>query len=230
MEVTGTTWRDEIPGTEWDLYRAAGYGSPGSLGGAPALLIVDVTYGFVGHRRVPVRDAIAAYPNACGESAFDALPLIGGLRTVFHRLHRPVYYSTGAAWRNGAFVGRWRDKVATDPTGDDLPPDYHEIVAEISPTAQDIVFDKAKPSAFFESPLLSSLIDRHVDSVVIAGCTTSGCVRATALDSFSYGFHTTVAEDAVFDRSRYAHAASLFDLQQKYAAVLPSSGVISQLT
>lgn len=79
---------------------------------------------------------------------------------------------------------------------------------------------KAKPSAFFGTPLLSVLIDLGVDSLVVCGGTTSGCVRATVVDAFSYNLAVAVAAEATFDRIEASHWMSLYDLNLKYAEVV----------
>jgi nicotinamidase-related amidase len=82
------------------------------------------------------------------------------------------------------------------------------------------VVSKAKASAFFGTPLLTHLTRQRIDTLIVAGTTTSGCVRATVVDAMSHGFRVLVAEDACFDRSRFAHAANLFDIQLKYGSVI----------
>jgi hypothetical protein len=82
------------------------------------------------------------------------------------------------------------------------------------------VLEKTKASAFFQTPLSAYLIKQGVDTAVVCGVSTSGCVRASAVDAFSHGFITIVVDDCCFDRSHFAHCANLFDLQAKYAAVL----------
>jgi nicotinamidase-related amidase len=83
-----------------------------------------------------------------------------------------------------------------------------------------MLVEKGRPSAFFETGLADHLNALGVVSTVLAGATTSGCLRATAVDAHSYGFHTVIVEDAVFDRSRLNHEVSLFDLHHKYADVV----------
>ena len=84
---------------------------------------------------------------------------------------------------------------------------------------------KQKPSVFFGSNLMSYLTLLGCDCLVVTGCTTSGCVRATVIDAFSYNIRVTVAEDACFDRSEASHAISLCDMHAKYADVMPTSEI-----
>jgi maleamate amidohydrolase len=102
----------------------------------------------------------------------------------------------------------------------------NEIMPQIAPGARDIVVPKQKPSGFHGTNLLSYLTMLGCDSVIVCGTTTSGCVRGTVIDSFSYNFRTAVIEDGCFDRSQASHAINLFDMHAKYADVVTSEEVI----
>jgi nicotinamidase-related amidase len=95
--------------------------------------------------------------------------------------------------------------------------------------AVDLVFTKRMPSAFFETPLQSYLVGHQVDTVVITGGSTSGCVRATGVDSLSRGYRTIVPEECVADKHESYHYANLTDLQLKYADVVPVGEVVDWL-
>ena len=86
---------------------------------------------------------------------------------------------------------------------------------------EDAVPAKKYASCFFGTDLAARLVSRRVDTLLITGCTTSGCVRATAVDACSYGFHTIVVEEAVGDRAAPVHHGSLFDIDAKYGDVVP---------
>jgi nicotinamidase-related amidase len=105
----------------------------------------------------------------------------------------------------------------------------YDFVAEVAPRCGDVLLPKKHPSAFFATALTSHLIDLGVDTLVVAGCTTSGCVRASVVDAFSLNFRVLVAEDAVYDRSRISHAVNLFDMSEKYADVAPAAECIARL-
>src|SRR5436305_14650382 len=83
--------------------------------------------------------------------------------------------------------------------------------------------------AFFGTPLASYLIDLRVDTLVVTGCTTSGCVRGSVVDAFSYNFRVSVPSDAVYDRSQVSHAVNLFDMAEKYADVMTTAECLSGL-
>jgi|TARA_B110000263_G_scaffold247525_1_gene260547 nicotinamidase-related amidase len=101
----------------------------------------------------------------------------------------------------------------------------YNFVEEVSPEEGDILLPKRHASAFFGTALTSYLIDLKVDTLILVGCTTSGCIRATAVDAFSYNFAVVIPDECVYDRTQTSHDASLFDLDSKYADVLPLSEV-----
>ncbi len=104
-------------------------------------------------------------------------------------------------------------ELLSDPTNS-------RIVPELAPEPGEVVIEKRRPSSFFGTPLAAYLISRRVDTLVLTGNTTSGCIRATAVDSYSFGFATIIPESCVFDRVETSHRLSLFDLHNKYANVL----------
>jgi nicotinamidase-related amidase len=105
----------------------------------------------------------------------------------------------------------------------------YDIVEEVAPIEGEVVLRKTGPSAFFGTPLVSLLTQLRVDTILIAGESTSGCVRATVVDGASYRFKMIVAEECVFDRQEATHAMNLFDMDQKYADVIPLEEAIAYL-
>ncbi|MFD2137794.1 isochorismatase family protein [Novosphingobium resinovorum] len=105
----------------------------------------------------------------------------------------------------------------------------YRFVEDVAPLPGDVLLPKKHPSAFFGTPLASYLIDLGCDSVVVTGCTTSGCVRGSVVDAFAYNFRVTVPEECVYDRSPTAHAVNLFDMAYKYADVEPLAQVLAAL-
>jgi nicotinamidase-related amidase len=122
--------------------------------------------------------------------------------------------------------GRLSDKV---PAIMSVPAKGYEFVAEVAPQPSDILLPKKHPSAFFGTPLVSYLINLGVDSLIVTGCTTSGCVRGSVVDAFAYNFRVAVPSDAVYDRSAVSHAVNLFDMSEKYADVMTTAECVETL-
>ncbi len=104
-----------------------------------------------------------------------------------------------------------------------------QIVPELEPIDGEAVFDKTEASAFFGTGLAAWLTYRGVDTVIVTGATTSGCVRATVVDACAHNFRPIVAEDCVGDRAIGPHEANLFDMGRKYADVMPRDEIIAVL-
>lgn len=199
----------------------AGYGRPQALGRSPALLIIDVTYAFVGFEPLPVEEAVRRWPKACGRPAHEAVKAIREVLQAARQSGIPVVYTVPSAGR--VTKGSW----VWDQLGEQER--LHHVVAEIAPLEGERVIAKPRASAFFGTALCAELIGLGVDTVLITGGTTSGCVRATAVDAYSYGFRTAVVADACFDRSEVVHKVNLFDLSAKYAEVLSVKEALSYL-
>ena len=104
-----------------------------------------------------------------------------------------------------------------------------QVVPELEPRPGELIVRKLQPSAFFGTNLASWLTMQGVDTVIVTGCTTSGCVRATVIDSMSHNFRTIVPSDCVGDRALGPHEANLFDMGQKYADLMTAKQVIASL-
>jgi len=214
------------------VFKAAGYGAHAGFGKRPALLIIDVSYGFTGDKPEPILDSIKRWSNSCGAESWDGIAVIKRLAERFRQKRLPVIYTTSECRPDNWDAGSWAWKNTR--TEESAPRaqgnlDANEIVAEIAPRPQDIVVKKQKPSGFFGSNLLSYLTLLGCDSVIVTGTTTSGCVRATVIDAFSHNLRVAVAEDGCFDRSEVSHAVSLCDLHAKYADVVPASAVLDHI-
>lgn len=211
-------WHGIVPEDEQETYRLAGLGGAGGVGERPALLIIDLQYRSVGEKPQPIRESIQQYPTSCGEAGWKAVEYTASLIKQFRRLGRPVLYAYVAPK-----LSYDHDRFATKVPGVlTIPPRGYEFVKEIAPLPTDICIPKKHASAFFGTPLATYLIGLCVDSLVLAGCTTSGCIRASAVDGCSLNFKILIPEEAVFDRSPTSHAVNLFDLSSKYADVMPT--------
>jgi maleamate amidohydrolase len=211
---TYLTERDE------EVFGRAGYGSRMGFGARPAIVVVDVIYAFCGEEPEPILGSIEKYHNSCGEEAWAGIAAIARLLKAGRERRVPIIYTTGCSTPvAGTFgLGRWIDKVPAE--AEDVGGRANEIVAAIGPRAHDIVIEKTWPSAFFGTNLASYLINLAADTLLVCGTTTSGCVRATVVDAFSYGFRTMVVEEGTFDRGQASHAINLFDMDMKYADVV----------
>jgi maleamate amidohydrolase len=221
----GRRWLDAIPRDDVESF-AGGYETierPPVHGDRPALLIVDMTRAFVD----------SAYPTGWGETGW---PAVGACRKLLEaaRLAGIAIYFTKAFPEAGHVPirgqnGRWKPSQDTSAVPG-LPPG-DAIVDALLPRAGEIVIHKQrKPSAFFGTSLAADLIADGVDTVVLAGMTTSGCVRASAIDAFQFNFDVLVVDDACADRSQISHAVSLFDLHMKYADVVGVDQALGLLT
>lgn len=218
-------WDGIINDEEVKAYEAAGFGRLSGLGEKPALVIIDVQYRTVGTESKPFWESIKEFPTSCGEVGWNAVRSIVPLLKVFRERGWPVLYPHVAP-KSKYDAGRLAEKV---PAIMGIPPKGYEFVEEVAPREGDILVPKKHPSAFFATAMASYLVDARADTLIVTGCTTSGCVRGTVVDAFSYNFKVTIPQECVYDRSRTSHAVNLFDMSQKYADVAPVDDVIERL-
>lgn len=190
------------------------------FGRKPALLVVDMTNGFV-EDRYPTGFSRTGKP--CGENIRRLLDYARARKI-------PVMYTRDVSGSDEVYRihrGAWNFK--TNMTGESERSDYNTIIPLLEPKGSEPVIQKSKPSAFFGTPLMAMLNYLGVDSLIITGMVTSGCIRATVVDAFSYNFHVNVPIECVADRSRISHEVTLFDIDAKYANVLSLEEVESEL-
>ncbi len=225
--MTTRSWDEIIPDRDRGIYELSGFGRQGGLGSRPVLLVIDVQYRTVGDRPAPIRESIETmYPTACGEEGWEAVGHIASLLVAARDKGVPVIYPCVAP-KKAVDAGRFGEK---NPQITSIPEQGYAFVEEIAPRDGDIVIPKRHASAFFGTALASYLIDLDADTLLLTGATTSGCVRATAADAFSYNFQTAVVEECVFDRIRISHLVSLFDIDAKYADVISVAGASEYLS
>lgn len=201
---------------EAGVYQAQGFGTPLPVQGNVGLLIVDFVVGF-------------ADPAVFGGG--NIAPAIG--RTVD---------ALALARRNGWPVAHSRIVYADDGSDDNVfsikipgmamlteTSPNSAVVPELTPERGELVVRKRVPSAFFGTQLAPWLTERAVQTLLVAGAVTSGCVRASVVDAMSFGFRPLVLSDCVGDRAIAPHEANLFDMQQKYAAVMPLASAITAI-
>ncbi len=213
-------WAQYLTPRDRDVLAASGYGARMGFGKRPALMIVDVNYNFVGEAPAPILESIKRWRNSCGEEGWESIKAIGKLIDAGRAKGLPVFYSTNTRRPDGFDAGSWRWKNSRELEDNTQEIAGNRIVAEIAPRSQDVVITKTKPSAFFGTPLLSFLYDLKVDSLLVCGVSTSGCVRATVIDAFSNNLRVAVIEEGCFDRVQVSHAVNLCDMHAKYADVV----------
>jgi maleamate amidohydrolase len=198
------------------LYRAQTFGATVGIGGRPALCIVDFVNGFTDPAVFGGGNIKPAVTNTIG------------LLAAARRRALPIAFSRVVFAKDGSDDCVFVHKV---PALAKLTEDAFigQIVPELPPLANETILRKTQPSAFFGTGYADLLRWQGVDTVIVAGCTTSGCVRATVVDSMSHNFRTIVARDCVGDRSLAAHEANLFDMEQKYADLMESHAIIASL-
>ncbi|MFJ6359172.1 N-carbamoylsarcosine amidohydrolase [Pseudarthrobacter oxydans] len=200
------------PATEYKRLRAEfrekGLGGRIGFGQRPALLVVDLIRGFTDPRSPLAGDLEG---QVLATQALLAHARTGGI---------PVIFSTVAYDTDLQEAGKWIRKI---PSNSWLVEgsEWVELDERMERRDDEMLLVKKYASCFFGTDLAARLISKGVDTLIVVGCTTSGCVRATVVDSCSYGFHTIVVEEAVGDRAELPHLASLFDIDNKYGDVVP---------
>jgi maleamate amidohydrolase len=217
-------WDKFLTAEDKAVYAASGYGARGGFGKRPAVLIVDVNYAFTGDKDEPILESVKRWRNSCGAIGWKAIPPTQALLRAAREHHIPVFYSTGINPRPDGFErGGWSHKNNRSDEDHAVPVpgvDPNAIVREIAPNSSEIVIRKLKPSPFFGTPLTGFLVDLGVDTLLVGGTTTSGCVRAAVVDAFSLNYKVSIVEECTFDRFESSHALSLFDMQAKYCDVV----------
>jgi len=224
--VSENIWDGVIPQDEVDAYEAAGFGRASGVGSKPALLIIDVQYRTVGTEPKPFWESIKEFPTSCGEVGWQAVAQIEKLVAQFREKGWPIIYPYVAPKENFD-TGRLAAKV---PALMGVAAKGYEFVPPVAPQPGDILLPKRHPSAFFGTPLVSYLVERGIDTLVVTGCTTSGCVRGSVVDGFAYNYRVVVPHDAVYDRSLTSHKVNLFDMNAKYADVMSTDEAVSALS
>ena len=224
-------WEDILTERDRQLFAQSGHGARAGFGKRPVILIVDVIYNFVGNEREHILDSVKRWRNSCGYEGWEAVDEIAHLISTARGKRIPIIFTTSQAYRDDGFdSGRWKDKNHRRAEDWESHADFgNQIVAEIAPMACDLIIEKSKPSAFFGTQLASLLVNFGADSAIVCGTSTSGCVRATVVDAFSYNYRVAVVEECTFDRGQASHKVNLFDMHQKYADVVSLGETVEYL-
>ena len=197
-----------------DIYRRQSIGHRIGCGQAPALLIIDFVNGFM--------DAGVLGGGNIAAAVGKTVPLLA----AFRRAGRPVVHTRVVYAEDGSDAGVFGLKMPGAVKLTESNPASH-IVAELAPLPGEYIVRKTQASAFYETGLAGWLIHRKVDTLFVAGCTTSGCVRASVIDAISRNFRPLVIRECVGDRALGPHEANLFDMDQKYADVIDLGSALS---
>lgn len=207
--MTDRIWEDLLTEQDKQVIQKAGYDKEGAsswesrgMGDSPVVMVIDMQRLIVGDN-VPILEAVEDYRTAMGNIAWNAIEYIQDFLAFARELDLPVMYT------------RVVPTSYDDPDHPDL-----DIVDPVAPEPEDTVIDKSYASAFYGTDLLSRLIRQDADTVIIIGNSTSGCVRATAVDAQQNGFDVVLPQECLFDRIEASHKIGLLDLWMKYAEVL----------
>ena len=198
------------------IYQRQGFGNRMGFGRKPALLIIDFNNAF----NDPAQFGGGNIP--------DAIAHTKDLLALARHMELPVAFTTHVYKEDGSEDGLFNLK---SPGMRALKPGSHAtaIVDDLAPRPGERVIEKHYPSGFFGTDLAGWLARRQIDTVIVTGCTTSGCVRATVVDAMGHGFRPMVPRECVGDRAEAPHEANLFDMDQKYADVMPVQDVVKEL-
>jgi maleamate amidohydrolase len=199
-----------------DIYRKQTFGQKTGFGRKTVLLVVDFVNGFTD-------------PEVFGGGNIaEAVSATGPLLAFFRAQKLPVAFTRIVYADDGSDCGIWCEKV---PRLRELTEASHgsQVVDALAPQPGELVIRKTQASAFFGTHLAGVLLAKGVDTIVLVGCTTSGCVRASAIDAMSSNFRLVVASDCVGDRALGPHAANLFDIGQKYGDLLTAREIMDTL-
>ena len=212
-------WKDVIDPNTLQIYQA--YHRKIYVGENPAVLAIDLyNKAYLGGNR-PVKEVDREFSGSCGEHAWQAIAPTQRLFAAARRAGVPVIYTTRHVDTRGV--------QSTNRNLKALANDVYDIKAELAPEPGELVIYKERASGFFGTPLIAHLQMMKIDSLIICGESTSGCVRASTVDAYSYGFHNVVVEECTYDRSPICHKVNLFDLHHKYADVMHIEEVLAHL-
>jgi len=203
--------------SELEIYRRQNMGNRIGVGRRMALLIVDFTVGF-------------SDPALFGGGNIDAaIRRTVGLVEAFRAARLPIAYTRIVYAADGSDSGVFCMKApGLRKLTEDAP--AGQIVPELAPRDGELIVRKTQASAFFGTGLAGWLVAQGADTVVVSGCTTSGCVRASVVDAVAYNFRPIVVRDCVGDRALAPHEANLFDMEQKYADVMDRDELVRLCT
>jgi maleamate amidohydrolase len=212
---------DVVPDSDLAMYRKANFGHPIGWGRKIAIVVVDMTRAFV-------EDRFALGSAKMGQAALRG---IAQLLAVARPIGIPVCFTKMVPFRNRTEAGRWYDSCPGifGHADDAAAHESAEIPPDIAPRPDEPVIVKGKPSAFFGTQLHSMLTFHNVDTLIITGMVTSGCVRATVDDAFAHDYRVIIPVECVADRAEVPHRVNLFDMDMISADVLTLEEILKHL-
>ncbi|QGP90992.1 Maleamate amidohydrolase [Neomoorella glycerini] len=209
-------WDKLLADTDLAGYRAGGHGRRIGFGYKPAIIVVDMINLYASPR----------FALGHGDNVGEVIQANARLLAAARLKSVPIFYSKVGLRSTAAEKGIWGEKVAGSKG---ITTEADKIVDELAPQEGDVIVTKPKASAFFGTQLAGMLFYLGVDTIIVTGLTTSGCVRATVVDGFSYNFRVIVPVECVGDRAALPHKVSLFDMDMKYADVVELQEVLNYL-
>lgn len=210
-------YADVIPESDLEAYRKGKHGQRSGFGLRPALMVIDMTYAFVD----------PSFDLAHGDLGRRAVENIRPLLDLFRSKKMPIIHIKGSEGGNNPAdwgISRKRLMLKDMKAGRGV-----EIVEELAPLEGEVVIPKTKASAFFATNLQGTLVFNAIDTLIMTGVATSGCVRASVVDAASLNYFVVVPEECIADRARVPHMVNMFDMDMKYADVIPVAEVVAHI-
>tara|TARA_B100000530_G_scaffold234605_1_gene152247 strand:- start:1 stop:702 length:702 start_codon:yes stop_codon:yes gene_type:complete len=193
------------------------------VGENPAVLMVDVYKASYEGGQQRVIDVIKEHPSSCGERAWAMVEPAKQLLEASRSAGIPITYCTGDT-RSSSNKGRATNRQVLNEHNES-----YDILEELAPEDGELVVYKQRASAFYGTPLMSHLTQMGIQSLIMGGGTTSGCLRAAVQDAKANGFHVTLVEECCYDRTEMNHMVNLFDMHHKYADVMHLDEVLTHI-
>jgi maleamate amidohydrolase len=218
-------WEDVI---DEEIRSIAGnYASRMGLRDKPALLCIDNYNAVFGDKPEPLQESMKRFPSSCGLAGWNAVEPTQKLMAAAREAGVPVMHTKGMAKPPEVLSSSSATKRSN--MGQDMSWQFSHF-DQLAPRADEIVIEKLRASAFYGTPLNAYLTQLGVNTLIFCGNSTSGCVRASAVDGYQAGYNVAVVEECVFDRNWLSHKVNLFDLNCKYADVMFLDEVLDYLS
>jgi nicotinamidase-related amidase len=220
-----SAWEPLMTAIDREVIARAGYGRPVGIGERPALVLIDFQHAYVGLDQ-PILDQLDIWPTAGGAVAWQAVRVVQPVLAAARVAAIPVFFTRIA----------YADSDASPFAAKRGAPEYFalgslgtKIVDELAPLDTELVVTKPAASAFFGTTFDEQLRALDIDTLIVAGLSTSGCVRSTIVDASARGYRVALVADAVADRIELSHRVTLLDVWMKYGDLVSSDEVLANL-